>query len=81
MISDALLAHMVKAPSQYDATCRALAEEVIELRARVESLRVTARSYLNQSNVVRMNGTIPNKLQLAHDAEALLEALAPRETS
>ena len=36
-VTDSFAAHVVKAPSQYDTTCRALAAEVIRLRVAVDT--------------------------------------------
>jgi hypothetical protein len=36
-VTDTFVAHVVKAPSQYDTTCRALAAEVIRLRVAVDT--------------------------------------------
>lgn len=36
--SDALLTHMVSAPSQYDSVCRMLAAEVLQLRSALHQI-------------------------------------------
>jgi hypothetical protein len=62
--TDEFLAHMANTPRQYDATCMALASEVIQLRAQIkqerkehqEDLRDAARSASDEATWKHIQG-------------------------